>query len=191
MVVLPSVVVASETERLSSFSPHPCKDVETKDPTKMATWHAACASLSLETAVNTALMTLCLEMLGKSHAYLTTLESGQLTLSPRFQLPWRRNLNKAQYNNKTPCKMAITDHTESQIAMKIQKKTANYFNAKPCKVYIYMYRGNTYLANFKYPSDKDTQELHDHNNWTVRNHKCLWHFLVEPNCSSNVASPCM
>ena len=138
MVVLPSVVVASETERLSSFSPHPCKDVETKDPTKMATWHAACASLSLETAVNTALMTLCLEMLGKSHAYLTTLESGQLTLSPRFQLPWRRNLNKAQYNNKTPCKMAITDHTESQIAMKIQKKTANYFNAKPCKVYIYM-----------------------------------------------------
>ena len=96
MVVLPSVVVASETERLSSFSPHPCKDVETKDPTKMATWHAACASLSLETAVNTAIMTLCLEMLGKSHAYLTTLESGQLTLSPRFQLRWRRNLSKTQ-----------------------------------------------------------------------------------------------
>ena len=62
-VVLPlSVVVPSETERLSSFSPHPCKDVETKDPMQMATWHAARANLSLDPVVKTAVMILCISL---------------------------------------------------------------------------------------------------------------------------------
>ena len=38
----------------------------------------------------------CFECLMPILAYFAFLESGQLTLSPRFQLRWRRNLNKTQ-----------------------------------------------------------------------------------------------
>ena len=99
MVVLPSVVVASETERLSSVSPHPCKKVETKDPTKMATWHGGCASLSFETAVNTAMIRLsalrCFESL-MPILLLSRVDNSHIAHT------WQRNLNKPTEHDSIP-----------------------------------------------------------------------------------------